>query len=299
MIDEQAIDWEGLRSFVVVARCGSLSEAANQLAVSVATISRRLDSLEEQLGLRLFQRGPRGAALTGAGQTILAVAEPGARHLGQIARLARALQDGPNLPSVRISATEAVIADVLAPRLAQLRADDPAIRIDLEVSNDIANLNAGRTDVAIRMVQPHEESLVARRLPVIRMGLFASQSYLAGRNPHSITLASEDLIWLDPAYGDIAENLWLKAQGLEGQVCFTSSSVRSLQNAAVAGVGIAPLPAYAAKAAGLVEIPQSGLPERIPWLVFHRDTRTTPRLQRVRHWIVASFKQAISPAGDR
>jgi DNA-binding transcriptional LysR family regulator len=293
MINEQAIDWDAIRCFVAVARRSSLSEAADELGMSIPTISRRIDRLETQLALKLLQRGPRGARLTEAGHAILQVAEPGARQLSQIARRARALQEGPNLPAVRISATESVIADVLAPRLDRLRAQDPSISIDLEVSNDIANLNAGRTDVAIRMVRPAEETLIARRLPVIRLGLFASPDYLKGRDLDRLVLSDEYLVWLDRQYGEIAENIWLKAQGLEASIRLSSSSVRALLNAAVEGVGIAPLPAFAARKAGLIEVPHRAMPERQPWLVFHRDTKTNPRLQLVRDWIVTCFKEEI------
>ncbi|MFN8920571.1 MAG: LysR family transcriptional regulator [Hyphomonadaceae bacterium] len=293
MINEQAIDWDAIRCFVAVARRSSLSEAADELGMSIPTISRRIDGLETQLALKLLQRGPRGARLTEAGHAILQVAEPGARQLSQIARRARALQEGPNLPAVRISATESVIADVLAPRLDRLRAQDPSISIDLEVSNDIANLNAGRTDVAIRMVRPAEETLIARRLPVIRLGLFASPDYLKGRDLDRLVLSDEHLVWLDRQYGEIAENIWLKAQGLEASIRLSSSSVRALLNAAVEGVGIAPLPAFAARKAGLIEVPHRAMPERQPWLVFHRDTKTNPRLQLVRDWIVTCFKEEI------
>lgn len=294
MTNEQAMDWEGVRCFVVVARRGSLCEAADELGLSIPTISRRIDGLEVQLGLHLLHRGPRGARLTEAGHAIVQVAEPGARQISQIARRARALQEGPNLPSVRISATESVVADVLAPRLVRLRAQDASISIDLEVSNDIANLNAGRTDIAIRMVRPQEESLIARQLPLIRLGLFASPDYLRGKDLDHLVLQDEHQLWLDRQYGDIAENQWLKAQGLDATIRFCSSSVRSLLNAAVAGVGIAPLPAFAAPQAGLIEIPLNILPDRQPWLVFHRDTKTNARLQLVRDWIVACFKDALA-----
>ena len=293
MISDPAIDWEAIRCFVAVARRGSLSEAAEELGMSIPTISRRIDSLEAQLGLKLLMRGPRGASLTEAGQAILQVAEPGARHLSQVARRARALQEGPNLPSVRISATEGVVADILAPRLASLRALDPAIAIDLEVSNDIADLNAGRTDVAIRMVRPVEDTLIARRLPPIRLGLFASPAYLGGKDLDRLVLQEEHLLWLDRSYGEIAENVWLKAQGLEPIIRFSTSSVRALLTAASQGVGIAPLPTYTALAAGLIEVPHRPMPDRQPWLVFHRDTKTNARLQMVRDWIVACFKDAL------
>jgi DNA-binding transcriptional LysR family regulator len=111
-----------------------------------------------------------------------------------------------------------------------------------------------------------------------------------------LVLQDEHLLWLDRQYGAIAENLWLKAQGLDATIRFCSSSVRSLLNAAVAGVGIAPLPAFAARQAGLIEIPLRILPDRQPWLVFHRDTKTNARLQLVREWIVTCFKEALAEA---
>jgi DNA-binding transcriptional LysR family regulator len=253
--------------------------------MSVATLGRRIDSLEADLGLKLLRRGPTGVQLTEQGSAILKLADPGARQLAQVVRAARSLQAGPELPPIRISATEPLIADVLAPRLAALLAQAPDARIELEVSNALADLNSGASDLAIRMSNPADETLVARRLPTIRLGLFCSNSYLAGRNPEQLRLQDERLLWLDSQYGDIPENLWLKASGLESAVLMRSSSIRSLHNAAVSGSGIAPLPVYSAVAANLVEIPGPALPARQPWLVFHRDTRSIKRLQVVRDWV--------------
>jgi DNA-binding transcriptional LysR family regulator len=277
--------WDAIRCFVAVSQCQSLSGAALELDMSVATLGRRIDSLEADLGLKLLRRGPTGVQLTEQGSAILKLADPGARQLAQVVRAARSLQLGPELPPIRISATEPLIADVLAPRLAALLAQAPEARIELEVSNALADLNSGASDLAIRMSNPADETLVARRLPTIRLGLFCSKSYLAGRNPEQLRLQDERLLWLDSQYGDIPENVWLKASGLESAVLMRSSSIRSLHNAAVSGSGIAPLPVYSAVAANLVGIPGPALPARQPWLVFHRDTRSIKRLQVVRDWV--------------
>ena len=277
--------WDAIRCFVAVANCGSLSEACTELNLSNATLGRRIDSLESALGLKLLRRGPTGAQLTEQGAAILKLAEPGARQLAQVIRAARALQSGPQVPPIRISATEPIIADVLAPRLARLLEHAPDTRIELEVSNALADLNAGTSDMAIRMLKPTDDSLVARRLSPIRLGLFCSPDYLAGRDPAQLQLAEERLLWLDRHYGDIAENIWLRSSGLETAVLMRSSSIRSLHNAAACGSGIAPLPVHSALAAKLVEIPGLALPARQPWLVFHRDTRSVKRLQVVRDWV--------------
>ena len=285
--------WDAIRCFVAVANCGSLTEAGAELNLSIATLGRRIASLEAALGLKLLRRGPTGAQLTEQGAAILKLAEPGARQLAQVIRAARALQNGPQIAPVRISATEPIIADVLAPRLAQLLKHAPETRIELEVSNALADLNAGASDMAIRMLKPTDDSLVARRLSSIRLGLFCSPAYLAGRDPAQLQLSDERLLWLDSHYGDIPENLWLKASGLESAVRMRSSSIRSLHNATVSGSGIAPLPAYSAVAAHLVEIPGLSLPARQPWLVFHRDTRSVKRLQVVRDWVIECCASAF------
>ncbi len=279
------LSWDAIRCFVAVAKCGSLTDACTELNLSNATLGRRIDSLEAALGLKLLRRGPTGAKLTEQGASILKLVEPGARQLAQVGRAARSLLAGSLFPPVRISSTEPIIADVLAPRLVQLLEKAPDMRIEMEVSNALTDLNAGAADLAIRMTKPTEDSLVARRLAPIRLGLFCSRSYLAGRNPEQLRLSAERILWLDSHYGGIAENLWLNQSGLESAVCLRSSSIRSLLNAAASGAGIAPLPAYSAVAANLVEIPGLVLPARQPWLVFHRDTRAVKRLQVIRDWV--------------
>jgi DNA-binding transcriptional LysR family regulator len=293
MNNESALDWDNIRYFLAVGRSGTLSEAARDLGMSVATLARRIDSLEAQLNIKLLRKSPKGAQLTSHGEAIMRFAEPGARQINQISRFARALVGEPNQPSVRISATEGVIADILAPFLPKLCQDNPDISIDLEVSNQIADLNSGRTDVAIRMTRPTEETLIGMRLPTIRLGLFGSHNYLKGRESQKMDLGKERLIWLDRAYGDIAENIWLQSQGLDRGAIIRSSSVRALFNAATAGVGIAPLPVFTAQAAGLIQLSQYTLPERHPWLVFHTDTKNVPRLKTVRDWIAKAFKHAL------
>lgn len=287
------IDWNTVQCFVTVVQRGSLSEAGRALGLSVATLSRRIDQLESQTGAKLLRRGPNGTQLTDAGRFLYAHAEDGARHLTQLSRAARTLLDGPQQGAARITSTEMMIADVLAPNIQALHAADPTIRVELDVSNAQTDLNAGDADIAIRMVRPESETLVTRKLPTIRMGLFCSACYLGRRNQDKVRLPDERLLWLASSYGDIAENRWLLEKGLEAAVIMRASSVRALLNAAVAGVGIAPLPAHSATAAGLIELPSDGLAPRHPWLAFHRDMRKNQRMQVIRRWIIATCKSSF------
>ncbi len=294
MKNTRDLDWNDIKCFVSVARLGSLTEASKALNVPIATLARRIDRLETSLGFTLFRRGPAGSKLTELGVVMFEQIDPGARQMSQIMRMARSLTTGPPAAAIRISSTETMIADVLAPRVNDLLESYPQLRIELDVSNDLTNINAGEADIAIRLANPKSPTLLARRLAPIRLGLFCAKSYLHSRDPLSLDWRKERLLWLDDRYGEIAENVWLKEQGFTGTLALRSSSVRSLHNAALSGLGIAPLPAFSALAAGLSEVPAPVIPNRQPWLVFHRDTRANAQMKGVRDWIAACCQSTFT-----
>ncbi len=284
--------WDDLRGFLHVAEQGSLSAAADALGLSAATLGRRIDALESALKFRLVRRGPDGASLTADGERVLELVRAGAERFGELDRLARHLARDAARPPIRISSTEPMVADVLAPQLPGLLESHPDIRVELEASLELSSLNRGEADIAVRMIRPVGDTLVTRRLAPIRMALFASETYLAGR-PTPVDLHGERLLWYDAAYGDIAENVWLRKQRLEDRVVMRSGSVRALLQAALADLGIAPLPVFIAQRHELVQVSEIGPPTRTPWLVFHRDTRNDAAMRAVRNWVVEACRRVI------
>lgn len=287
--------WDDLRTFLEVAEQGSLSAAAAVMGSSAATLGRRIDALETVFGFRLMRRGPNGVTLTQDGARVLELVRAGADRFGELDRLARHLVQDAMRPPIRISSTEPMVADVLAPELPRLQDAHPEVRVELESSLELSSLNRGEADMAIRMVRPVGETLVTRRLTPIRMGLFATAAYLAGRS-RPLDLAEARLLWYDAAYGDIAENVWLRKSGLESRVVMRSGSVRALLQAALAGVGVAPLPVFLATRHKLVKASDQGPPTRTPWLVFHRDTRNDKTMKAVRKWVADACRSVIADA---
>src|SRR4029077_11731284 len=98
------VSWDDLRIFLAVAEAGSVSGAPRQLKLGQPTISRRLAEMEQGMGSRLFARGVGGAALTSAGERLLAPAKKMAEWAGEVARAAEA---GEAVPQglVRITAS--------------------------------------------------------------------------------------------------------------------------------------------------------------------------------------------------
>ena len=265
------VEWGDLAYLLAVARTRSLSGAARQLDVSTSTVARRLTTLERALGLRLLDRRADGVRLTAHGTRVDGVRDDGAR----LERAVTALREGEWSEPVRVTATEFVVSDVLAPALPQLWRRDPSAKVDLVVAANVVSLAQREADVAIRMAQPVGESLVARRLPAVPLGLHASRAYLGGRAPASLDLCRERLLLHDDTYGRIPEVAWLDEARLSRAGRVRTGSTRALLCAAAAGAGIALLPAaFAARDESLVDIPAPPpIPPRTPWLVVHRDLR--------------------------
>lgn len=286
------MDTTELDLLVAVSRGGSFSAAAKRRGIAVSTVARRLAGLERALGLALVDRRAGGARLTEHGTRIAEAAEPIAEQLDRVRRAAAALRSESRLPPIRLSATEFVISDVLAPRLDRLWAGGGAdpVRVELQVQADIVSLAARDADLAIRMRRPEGASLIIRKLPEIGLGLYAARSYLAGRDGAAIDLAAERLLTYDDSYGLTPELRWLRASGLAGAVAMRTASTRALLTAARAGAGIALLPEAIARQAGdLVALPAPPLPPRTAWLVVHRDLARDPAMRRVRDWAADCF----------
>ena len=175
------LDWNLIRSFVAVAETGSLSAAARRLAASQPTLGRHIAELEQALGVVLFRRGRRGYELTEHG---IALFERG-QAVGE-QRRTPSLGLPPAPPSrsparVRIAASEVVSAYVLPPIMARLGLEEPAIEVEIVASNQVENLLRRDADIAVRMVAPAQQDLVARKIADLPLVACAAKSYLDRR----------------------------------------------------------------------------------------------------------------------
>jgi DNA-binding transcriptional LysR family regulator len=279
-----------LEWLLAIARAGSLSAAAKARGVAVSTAGRRLDALEAELKLRLVDRRRDGVRLTSDGARIAALAEPAIDSADRIGRAAAAMRaSGDHLPVV-VSATEFVVSEILAPALPTLWARHPDLPVTLRSQAEVVSLAARDADLAIRMSRPEAASLVAKKLPPFRLGLFASAAYLAGRDPARLRLSEERLLIYDDSYGRLHELDWVDAGGFSSAVALRTGSSRALLAAAEAGAGIALLPAMFARARRLVEVSApSALVARTPWLIAHSDLRRLPTIRVVHAWLVGVF----------
>ncbi|WP_434112078.1 LysR family transcriptional regulator [Paraburkholderia caffeinilytica] len=274
-------DWQDLRYFLVLARTGSLSGAASELSVEHATVGRRVTSLETALGLKLIHRLPRSSRLTEDGKTLAMLAGPMvdcAQTVEAYALRASSALSG----TVRLSVPPTIGSYCISPHMRSFRESHPSVKIVMEGSPDIAPLDRGVADIAIRMVKPQEGSLVARRIGTIRFGLYASLAY-AARPPEQW-----EFIAYDSSLDHVRHQSWLR-QFLDGRpIVFETNDVIGQQMAVRNGVGIAVLPTMIGDTdAELVRLrvgsepPETGL-----WLVTYPDLRRTPAIKAVMDFLV-------------
>jgi DNA-binding transcriptional LysR family regulator len=271
-----AISLDDLRLYAAVVRHGGFSAAARATGIPKSRLSRRIDGLEERLGVRLLQRSTRrfvvtelGAALHRHSEAMLAEAE------AAIEAVARATSEPRG--RLRVACPIAVASSMLAPVLPEFLQRHPQVQLELEVANRRVDVLAEGFDAALRVRQQPsgEDGLVMRRFADLAEVLVAAPEWLARHPPLSRPedLAEHCLMSYLP--GGEERLICLQSDaGSRIEVAVrprvTCAEFQVLLECALAGLGIAHVPrsvASAAIASGQLEIV---LPEwRLPLGIFH------------------------------
>jgi DNA-binding transcriptional LysR family regulator len=285
--------WDDVRFFLAVARTGSLSGAARALHVGHVTVGRRIALLEKRLGVTLLNRTPDGFATTSAGEAVLrqcTAMENAALDLERIAAGRDSLVTG----LVRVTTTEALGYQLMAPAIAAPRRAHPELQVDLTVgvrSLDIARRDA---DIAVRFARPPTSDLVCRRLGDVGFSLYASQRYLArsGVPKRGQGLAGYDLITFIAA--PAATSPFFMGESLEGaRITLRCNNPLIQLRAAADEIGIAELACFLGDGCpDLVRVwPHEAPAHRTAWLIMHQDMRRSARVRAVSAAIGEAFRR--------
>ncbi|GGB99116.1 LysR family transcriptional regulator [Marinobacterium zhoushanense] len=285
------VDWNGLKSFLAIAESGSLSGAARDLGVNHSTMFRRLQSYEAELGGRLFDKIDNRYVLTQLGEELL---DRGRQIASQFEEIERRIVGKDVLPRGRVRITAPYnIANRFLPRaLAALRATYPQILIEVLSSNLEVNMNSRIADIAIRVTANPPEHLIGRKLVSIPWGIFASPSYLEGREtPFSLdALAEHRLIGGTGQMLNLPAFSWLE-QHYPVQIATRCDELTAMSHFAEQGQGLAFLPMDQARE-GIVCLGEF-LPGKSSdlWLLTHPDLRRTERIRLVMEHLTGYFRQ--------
>ena len=285
--------WDDIRFFLAVARAGSLSGAARALGVGHVTVGRRITLLEKQLGVTLLNRTPDGFLTTSAGETILrqcAAMESAALDLERIVAGRDALLTG----SVRVTTTEGLAYQLVAPAIATLRNAHPELRVDLIAGVRSLDIARREADLAVRFARPSASDLVCRKLGDVAFSLYASKRYLASKGvpKQGQGLAGFDLITFTGA--PAAMSPFFMGEPLEGaRIALRCDNPLIQLRAAATQGGIAEAACFLGDTTpDLVRVwPDKAPARRVAWLIMHQDMRRAARIRAVSSAITEAFRR--------
>ncbi len=290
----EGFDWDLVRSFIAVSSAGSLSGAARFTGISQPTLGRHIGDLEAALQVTLFERRRKGMVLTETGRALLERARGMEREAAAFS-LAATGRSSEIAGTVRITASEIVAHYFLPEIIAELKRDEPALEIELISSNEVQNLLIRDADIAVRMVEPTQSELIARKVNELSIGCYAAASYLerAGRPKSTGELLNHVIIGYDRA-----ELLINAIRSLGYDVDRHNFAIRTDAQVAhwklvKAGAGIGFVAnAIARNRPGIEkimpELPTGSIPM---WLTAHRELRTSRKVRRTYDYLAEALRK--------
>jgi LysR family glycine cleavage system transcriptional activator len=293
--------FKGVLAFEVVSRLGSISQAAEELNLTVSAVSHQIANLEEFVGARLFDRSPRGLRLTLVGQRFAHDIEGALgllTHASQQARLA------PEIEVLRIHASPSFASLWLMPRLLAFRALHPDIRVQLSASHHASDFSREEVDLDIRYGSANWEGLHVETLftevvmPMISPSLKVT---LQIQTPED--LAQHDLIF--SAVNVVKWPAWFAAHGVEQTpkaYALSFDRAHMAINAAVQGLGIAldsnKMAEGELTSGRLVPVfhDQKGIAVHAHHLVYPKSHAQWPRVEKFAQWLKSETRHALESA---
>jgi molybdate transport repressor ModE-like protein len=278
------LNWDDLRLLLLIAQEGTLRGAARKAGVSPATMSRRLDELEEAVGQKLVERFQGGCIPTAYGSDIFALAG----QMGEIALEVERTRDQGNAHAasgvVRIN-TDEWLSYFLTTRFARFHDAYPNVEVEIVTSHRPYNLARREADIAIRPYRPEQLDLVTRRLGTLSFGLYCSRD-VATR--HAAALASRDwaslpFVGFDEPRSEFQSDRWLRALPGAPAPWMRCSYGLGILDGVAHGAGLGVLATFlAGDAQDLVAaITHSPELDQDIWLSMHSGLRTSARVRAV------------------
>lgn len=283
-----------LRAFEAAARHRSFKRGAAELAVTPTAISHQIRALEEELGVRLFERRARSVRLTSEGERLFPVLRDG---LDDIARVIEIVTRPSARRTVTISATATLTARRLVPQVDAFREAFPAFDLRLHASNYPVDLRAGEADVAIRYGRGPHPGLAAEPL--------LADAFAPVFSPRLAIERAEDLLahpllefeWRVLDADTPTWSSWLARAGLAHRAAsaprVTFSDESHAVQAALAAQGVAMLSTVMIEdelASGALVRPFGPvLPGLTHWLVYDERAEDREEITAVRAWLRRIF----------
>jgi DNA-binding transcriptional LysR family regulator len=285
-----AADWDDHRFFLAIAREGSLTAAGRALGVSQPTVSRRLESLESRLKVRLFDRTRHGYQLTAVGTELFDAVQRAEEQLDDAGRKIYG-KDQTASGGLRLTCTEIFFNGYLAPFLWRFLSRHPGIDFSVICTDSALSLGRSDADLAIRFARLPPETLVGHRLASVAYAVYADER--TAQELRDSRAGPEKWDWIG-AVDEVANRLLFNDAYAEGHFKHRVDTVEAMQSMARSGLGITVLPCYVGdRDEGLRRLK----PERLLdcgldlWILHHPDIRSVYRVRLLADFIAGVVKE--------
>lgn len=280
------MNWDDMRLFLAVARTGSISGAAKQLAVQHSTVSRRMRSLEEKLGARLIERKKAGYELTVAGENVKQSAIRIEREMLGVDDLLLG-KDAKLVGTLRVSAVNNMASSVLMPMFAQFSNIHPMVDLYINVSNSDVHLSQREADIVIRLTNTPTDTLIGKRLVTVASTIYGSRKYLK-----KIKQQKTEPKWIG-VNCCVFHKTWTRQSCNQQSHNFYSDDTLLTLSAIKEGLGVSYLPCFLGDADPMLERycepdPQHELGL---WVLLHPDLKRTARVIAFRDHMIQSVQK--------
>ena len=276
-------NWEGVSEFVAVAEAESFTKAAQRLGISTAQVSRQISALEARLATKLFHRTTRKVSTTEVGRVYYQHCRQVLDGLDEAERAITNLQSSPR-GLLKITAPVTYGEMTIAPLVNDFIAMYPELEVKINLTNQKIDLIDEGYDLAIRLGQLEDSSMMAKRLSSRTQHVCASPSYLSTFGiPHSLSeLDQHNCLLGTMDYWRFEENGKTRNVRVKGTV--SCNSGHALVDAAIKGIGIIQLPDYylhpyieEGQLVPLLE--QNRSPEEGIWALYPHNRHLSPKVR--------------------
>jgi len=284
MAKQQQLDWDDFRLVKIIAEANGLAGAAERLGVNHSTVFRRLGQMEENLGVKLFERHRTGYVLTPAGEEMSALAEQMEENVTSFTRKLAGQAVAP-AGELRVTTNDTLLVHLLTPIFSRFVKSCPEMRLDVVLANQALNLSKRDADVAIRATDDPPETLVGRRVATIAWAIYGRLEDVPGHHApadlNSPALYNRPWVALGDNLATLKAARFVRDRVATENIVYKVNTVLGLAEAVEAGIGIGPLPCFIADASpNLVRLSDvnpdfsAGL-----WLLTHPDLRQSARVR--------------------
>ncbi len=293
------MDWDKLKIFHAVAEAGSFTSATVNLNLSQSAISRQIQSLEEDLKVKLFERHARGLTLTENGEYVYKTAH---EVISKLKEVETSLGDQKNKPSGKITITtvRSFGTHWLTPRIQEFMKLNPEIEVELIFDDKELDLSTRQADIGIFMRRPKKLNYIQRKLIDINYHIYGSNRYLEKYGiPKSINDLNKHkfISFGKGAPSPVYNPDWALKIGMKDNVKRKSimkvNSVMGLLLAVESGVGLAALPDYLVfQSTNLIKVlPKVEGPITEAHFVYPQSLKNTARVQAFRNFLFSKISE--------